>query len=369
MPDVNGIQATMAEAIGIDLKTGKPTSCVTKDPKYLFTNVKKALRILDEQNAVNRYVWYNLPSGLDGQLIERMLYYRGQLAFFYMKETEQFFCLPYALCGNIDVYGRYQKITPLPFTGSASASASNDKQKPWIVGLERAPIYDLLKTLTDPKDHLKAIDNSCVLLHDYTKQMSEIIIPRQQIQDPILDAMSEAFPMARTSLIANSGVKGIRVATENDAENVYETSKQIQNASIAGMPFIPAIGTTEFQNFTDGTALKSEEYLLYMQALDNFRLSLYGLDSSGLFQKKSHMLEAEQNMNAGHARLSYQDGLTLRQAFCDAVNAIWGLGIWCEPSESVLEMDTDGDGKAVDEQDQSGMPSDQPQDFGGTYNE
>lgn len=350
MPDINGIQQQMAEAIGLDLRTGR---AIRSEPITLARDIKKTLRILDEQNAINRYEWFNLPSGLDGQLLERMLYYRGQLAFFYMPETEQFFCLPYALCGTIDVYGRYQKITPLPFTGSASASAT-DNNKPWITGLERAPVYDVMSENVNPLE-------SCVLLGDYSKQMSEIIIPRQSLQDPILDAMSEAFPMARTSLIANCGVKGIRVQTEDDAQNVYDTSRQIQAASVAGKPFIPTIGSTEFQNFTDGTALKSEEYLLYMQALDNFRLSLYGLDSGGLFQKKSHMLEAEQEMNAGHAKLSYHDGLHIRQRFCDMVNAIWGLGIWCEPSESVLAVDTNGDGIASDENDQSGAPGDQPQ--------
>lgn len=359
MPDVNDTQKNMAQAIGYPWKDKKKNK--VRKPITLAADIKKTLRVLDEQNAINRYTWFNLPSGLDGQLIERMLYYRGQLAFFFMPETMSFFCLPYALCGNIDVYGRYQKITPLPFTGSASATATDDPQKPWITGLERTPVYDILKVADDP---LKAMTESCVLIGDYSKQMSEIVIPRQQLQDPILNAMSEAFPMARTSLIANSGVKGIRVATEDDADSVYDTSIQIQDAAVSGNPFIPTIGSTEFQNFTDGSALKSEEYLLYLQALDNFRLSLYGLDSGGLFQKKSHMLEAEQEMNAGHAKLSYQDGLSIRQKFCDTVNAIWGLGIWCEPSEAVLAIDTDGDGKAVDEKDQSGSGSQQPQQYG-----
>ena len=77
--------------------------------------IKKNLRVLDEQNAIHRYVWYDLPPGLDGELIERMLYLRGQLAFFYLEPLNRFYCLPYALAGDIDVYGRYLKITPLIF--------------------------------------------------------------------------------------------------------------------------------------------------------------------------------------------------------------------------------------------------------------
>ena len=350
IPDLNTIIQT-----GVNPKTGLPLKMGICDCQ-LKDNIRKQLRVLDEQNAINRYKWYNLPSGLSGQLLERILYYRGQGAFFFMKENNQFYFLPYTLSGSIDVYGRYMGITPLQFAGGTTSNEKG-KERPWITGLTKKPVYEV-KTEIDLND----FENDCVLLSDYSKQLGEMILPRQSIQDPLLDAMSEAIPLARTSLIANSGVRGMRVQTEDDADQVAIASSAIYKNAMDGRPFVPIVGKTEFQDLTNGTALKSEEYLLYLQALDNYRLSLYGLDSGGLFQKKSHMLEAEQNMNAGHARLAYQDGLTIRQNFCDIVNSIWGLGIWCEPAEAVLEMDTDGDGQAVDKQDQSGqVVGEQPQ--------
>lgn len=350
IPDLNTIIQT-----GVNPKTGLPLKMGICDCQ-LKDNIRKQLRVLDEQNAINRYKWYNLPSGLSGQLLERILYYRGQGAFFFMKENNQFYFLPYTLSGSIDVYGRYMGITPLQFAGGTTSNEKG-KERPWITGLTKKPVYEV-KTEIDLND----FENDCVLLSDYSKQLGEMILPRQSIQDPLLDAMSEAIPLARTSLIANSGVRGMRVQTEDDADQVAIASSAIYKNAMDGKPFVPIVGKTEFQDLTNGTALKSEEYLLYLQALDNYRLSLYGLDSGGLFQKKSHMLEAEQNMNAGHARLAYQDGLTIRQNFCDIVNSIWGLGIWCEPAEAVLEMDTDGDGQAVDKQDQSGQTvGEQPQ--------
>ena len=44
---------------GIDPATGNPTraECVNA----IKTAIKKQLRIIDEQDAVNRVVWYNLP--------------------------------------------------------------------------------------------------------------------------------------------------------------------------------------------------------------------------------------------------------------------------------------------------------------------
>ena len=345
--DVN----TLIQA-GFDPKTGLPNKVDSEDKCLLKENIRKTLRVLDEQNAINRYKWYNLPSSLDGQLLERILYYKGQGMFFYMEANDSFYFLPYALNGTIDVYGRYQGVTPLPFNGSTDNEEG--KEKPWITGLTRKPIYDVLGDEVNNE-----FTEACVLLSDYSKQISQTNISRQILQEPILDAMAEAFPLARTSLIANSGIKGVRVNDEDQKAQVELGSRSITRAALNGKPWIPLVGQIEFQELTEGSALKSEEFLLYMQALDNFRLSLYGLDNGGLFQKKAHMLEAEQDMNAGNIKLVYQDGLTIRQKFCDIVNSIWGLGIWCEASETVVGIDKNLDGEVADNQDQSGIPGEQ----------
>lgn len=346
IPDID----TLIQA-GFDPKIGLPLKMATEDKCMLKEQIRKTLRVLDEQNAINRYKWYNLPSSLDGQLLERILYYKGQGMFFYMETNDTFYFLPYALSGTIDVYGRFQSVTPLPFNGSSSNEEG--KEKPWITGLTRKPVYDVLQELDEE------FTESCVLLSDYSKQISQTNIPRQILQDPILDAMSEAFPLARTSLIAHSGIKGMRVNDEDQKSQVELASKSVTRAALNGKMWIPLVGNIEYQELTDGTALKSEEFLLYMQSLDNFRLSLYGLDNGGLFQKKSHILQAEQDMNGGNVGLVYQDGLTLRQKFCDIVNSIWGLGIWCEASETVTGMDKNLDGEVADNQEQTGIPGEQ----------
>lgn len=271
-----------------------------------------------------------------------------------MPANGKFYFLPYALSGSIDVYGRFMGITPLQFAGGTTSNESG-KEKPWINGLVKTPIYQVPFELTEDM-----VKDGAVLLCDYSKQMGETVIPRQNLQDPLLDIMAEAIPLARTSLIANCGVRGVRVQGQDDALNVLNANKAVEKCALNGQPYVPIQGATEFQELAGNSALKSEEYLLYLQALDNYRLSLYGLATGGLFQKKSHMLEAEQDMNAGHSKLSYDDGLQLRQHFCDIVNSIWGLGIWCEPAESVIQADLNGDGIMVDRQDQSGAPGDQP---------
>lgn len=318
---------------GIDPKTKLPLK-LESAPNELLCGMNTILQNLDKQDAVNRYKWYNLPSNLTGTLLERILYYRGQGMFFYSSTDDTFYFLPYTLDGTIDIYGRYKQVKAMTFGGG-----TDDKDIDTI--FSRVPVYGY-----DDID-LASPTDSCVLLSDYSKGISQTIIPRSQLQQPLLTAMAEAYPLCRTSLISHSGVKGMRVNDDDEATSVTRASNAVTNAALSGKPWIPITSRVEFQDLTSDSALNSEEYLLYMQSLDNFRLSLYGLDSGGIFEKKSHTLAAEQAMNVSTSSIIYQDGLSLRQQFCDLVNAIWGLGIWCEASETV-QGDTNGDGVAQD---------------------
>lgn len=70
-------------------------------------------------------------------------------------------------------------------------------------------------------------------------------------------------------------------------------------------------------------------------------------------------------MNAGKAAIPLNDGLSIRQYFCDIVNCLTGLGISCEIGEAVLSVDMNMDGQAVTDNDQSGMMSGEQPDIGG----
>ena len=54
-------------------------------------------------------------------------------------------------------------------------------------------------------------------------------------------------------------------------------------------------------------------------------------------------------MNVRKTQSALQNGLNLRQQFCMMVNMIWGLGIWCETSETAMG-DKDYNGVAEDNQ-------------------
>ena len=336
LPDIETlIQAGINPETGLPLKFGN-RRCTTKE------DIKREIRINDEKIAVNKYVWYNLPMNLPSQELERMLYYKGQLCFFYLKDLDQFFFMPYALDGTIDFYGRYNTIHPVPMT-SGTTDKGNKAQAEYLESIKLNCVYGV--KLPEEID-INTLTNSAVLLHDYTKQLSQTIIPTQQVNDPIIDLEAECMPFLRTALLTATGVKGVRVPDPDSANEVFEGSKQLQQAAIAAEPYVPIVGSIEFQELADGSTGKAQEFLQAMQAIDNFRLGLHGVPNGGLWDKSQYVNNAQTELNMGGADISLTlyDGLAIRQNFCNIVNSIWGLGIWCEPNEILVNMDLNGDG-------------------------
>lgn len=360
-------------AAGIDPKTGLPLKVTSSAPCNIKENVKRLIRIQDEQDAVNRYTWYNLPDGINGQMLERMLYYKGQLCFFYFEEMNKFYFMPYALDGGIDFYGRYIGVHPIPFSGGTTdeEKALIGKQMTVLSAKKLKPAYDVIAPETLIKEGEAALYNHCVLLKDYTEQLSQNITPRQILNDGIIDVEAECIPYMRTALLRATGVKGMRVGNQDEQSNVTAANISMQQAALNGDVNIPIIGSVDFQELNDGQVGKAEEFMMALQSLDNFRLSTYGLENGGLFQKRQHMLQSEQEMNmagGGSVGLVMQDGLSIRQRFCDIVNSIWGIGIWCDVSETVSGTDKNLDGELSDQQDQSGAAQGS-QPAGGVENE
>lgn len=303
------------------------------------------LRVMDEQDHINRFDWMMLPRGINRILIERILFYRGQAALVYVKEKKEFYFLPF-VGESIDVYGRWKTVRLLPFTGSSSSN--DDGGKSFLDGRTWEPIYDIIDPAELVEDDMY---KKCVIFRDYSQQLSQTVIPRWQLQDPLLQVMAETIPLARTALINNAGVDGVRVNAQDEESSVMAAASAVTKAALNGDRWVPLMGSMDFQELSGRSAGQVQDYLLALQSLDNLRLSLHGLSNGGVFLKNSHMLVAEQKMNDGNASLIYRDGLKNRQWSCDLANSLWGLGMWCEASESVTGFDKDLDGDLIDDED------------------
>lgn len=339
------------------MKTKQPTKQAAKPFGFKAAN-KKLLRINDEQCAVNSIAWFNLPYGIDNILVERVLFYKGQGMLFYLESADKFFFLPYALGSKgIDMYGRFINVTPLPFNGSTS-DTDEEVAKPWIQGLEFDVIYDLPKA-----DHVftkEDLNGKCILISDYSKQISQQVISRQILNDPLIDLEADLLPFARTALLNSTGVQGMRVQGTDEYSNVLAANKMVDAAALAGSRFIPIVGQVDFQELASkGPITNADQFLMTMQSIDNYRLMQHGVDSGGIFQKQAHMLESENQMNAGKSCFAMQDRLANRQQACDLANAWWGIGMWADAAQPAIGVDKDMDGDLYEDK-QEGTYSESP---------
>lgn len=316
----------------------------------------KTLRVMDEQQFITRYKWYNLPHGLTGNLIERILYYCGRGMFFYMEEEDKFYFLPFTFSKSIDYYGRWKEAIPLPFTGS---STSDEQAKSLLSLQKREIVYDFQLENMKWKD----FTGKCVICYDYSKQLSQTILPRQQLNEAIIDYEADMIPYMHTALLNATGVEGVRVNSDDEQAELRVASAGVQNAALNGLKWLPLRGRVDFQSLGVQSASQAQEYLLAMQSMDNFRQMSMGLGDGTLFQTRSHMLQAQADMAIGRTTGIYQDCLDNRQEFANLVNSVFGLGTWCEDPGLEAGYDRSMEGLTTDEN----IPEEQTSE-GGTTN-
>lgn len=309
---------------GINPKTGMPYKVIPSSA--LKEEIRKNLRIKDEQTAVNRYEWDSIPFELSSVEIERFVYYLGTLVAFKLENT--YYLMPYALDGTIDFYGRFNRVHPIPFSNSDNAKRQAE--------LLSSVKLDIIKSKDSP-----LIDSPMgVILNDYTPQRSESIIPRSTLIDAILDMEATMLPYMKTALMNSTGIVGVVAGDSDEVDDINEASGSIDSHAVSQKPWIPILRKLDRQDLTNSGVGKTEDFAMAMQTVENFRLSLYGLDNSGLFTKKEHTNDSEVALNAT-ADFPLQDGLLQRQHFCDTFNKVFGTALSVKISDSAMTSRND----------------------------
>lgn len=331
LPDI----AALIKA-GINPKTGLPYKAIPEGA--LKDEIKKNLRIKDEQTAVNRYTWDSIPFDLSSSEIERFLYYFGQLTGFELEG--KYYLMPYALDGTIDFYGRYNTIHPIPFSNS-----ENKKQQAEILSSVK---LEVVKSVNS-----KVTGKPGVLLYDYTPQRGYDLLARSSIMDAILDLEATMLPYMKTALMNSTGIVGVVANDSDEVDDINEASGSIDSHAIAGKPWIPILRNIDRQDLTNSGVGTSEEFAQAMQTVDNFRLSLYGLDNSGLFTKKEHTNDSENALNSS-PDYPLQDGLLQRKHFAEIFNETFGTNLSVRISDSAQKKAHEEDTLASDDKDKGG---------------
>lgn len=344
LPDLK----TFIEA-GINPKTRLPLKLANPFvmDKELKSNAKRNFRIQDEQRAVNCFKWYNLPAGISSQELERFLYYRYSLCFFYMPELGEFYFMPYTLNGTLDFYQRFNSISPVPMCESDKQGELYKRQlkvlSQYVFKVQKDVIVDA-KEITEEK-----LTKTAVILRDYTNQSGQLGEPRAALNEHLLDIKADCECFLRLNLLIGSGIQAMRVKDADAYTEATNAAQSMYKSAIEGNPYMAIIAPVEFQELQPSSTLKASEFFLAMQSVDNMLLASHGIENTGIYEKQAHILESENQVNSTNVSLTLQDRLNQRQNFCNIVNSIWNLGIWCELSETVSGIDINGDGVNYDE--------------------
>ena len=278
-----------------------------------------------------------------------------------MKDLDQFYFMPYALDGTIDFYGRFNTVHPVPMTSGSEKETDSKHYKEKAALLSNVKL-NIQKDVIVYKEELTEdlLTNSGVILRDYTNQTGQLGEPRYILNDRLIELEADCIPFIRTNLILATGIQGLRV-TDADVGK-FEASmlaQKMYTAALNGEPYTALTANAELQELQPNSTTKASEYFLALQSIDNLLLSTHGLENTGLYEKKAHILESENQVNATNVSLTLADRLAWRQHFCNIVNSIWDLGMWCEVAEPVVGMDMNQDGIPYDENGNAGSSEEQ----------
>lgn len=356
----NGLDLDFSEtrrSLGIPVK-GKMKKRYSRDP--MFENIGKSLSIIDYQQYLTRFKWNNLPEGLDSELFERIMYFSGSAMFFYIKELDRFYFLPYGMSGQgeetgIDFYGRFNKLKPYSFNGSTDGSGEKkaDGKK-----LSKADIYlstqvrDNIKDIpmvASEEEAKKIYENGAVICWDYTPGLAYWNESRNRVSQSYIKYLVKVLIQTKSALINASGFNLFAADGEQDndlmqmqVDAINEDREEGQLAAVVSK----LLGNIE--NIQSNAPAAMQDFWASLQSVDNLRLKSMGIRNDGLQQKSQYQNIQEQSMDINDSMQVYWNSFMERIKFSAIVNSIWGLEIYPEPL--LLPQMNDENPESSDEQ-------------------
>ena len=328
------------------------------DLQKLNLKYDSAVAMFREQNKIEtleRYQWINVPFGLTQDLIERVLFYRGKGVFYYNDNVDKFQFLPFALNGNIDEYGRYLKCNTLPFTGvdddwnkdTKKKKDNKTKQQP-LIYQDLEIVYDLPynKETLEKASKLKTVG---IILNDSSLGISQQPTIRSNYVKPVIHLMATLMQIINTAMFGCADHSLITVESETQLQSINLQIDAINQDIMKGKRFTPVVSPVPITPLKTNNTANLEGLFNTFNSLNNLLKSITGIANAGIFDKKAHLLQEEQDLNGSNADDIYYNGLRLRQEFCLMIQAYYNYPIWCESKralttaqkENVLEGETD----------------------------
>ena len=336
----------------------------SRDP--MFENIGKSLANVDYQQYITRFKWNNLPEGLDSELFEKIMYFSGSAMFFYIKELDRFYFLPYGMAGEkeqtgIDFYGRFNKLKPYSFNGSTDGSG---EEKATGKKVSAADIYlstqvrNNIKDIPFVKDEKEAreiYENGAVICWDYTPGLNYWNVSRNRVSQAYINYLVKVLIQTKSALINASGFNLFATDSESANDLMQMQIDDINEAREEGqLAAVVSKLLGKIENLQSNAPAAMADFWSSLQSVDNLRLKTMGIRNDGVQQKSQYQNIQEQSVDINDSLQVYWNSFMERIKFSAIVNSIWGLEIYPEPLLLPQQGQPQGEGQeAIDEGDQS----------------
>ena len=370
----NGLDLDFTEtkkALGIPVKS-KDKYMYSIDP--MFEKLGVSIKYIDYQQFLTRFKWNNLPEGMDSELIERILYFSGSAMFFYIKELNRFYFLPYGMSGEntevgIDFYGRFNRLKPYSFNGSTDGGGEKKADGKRITRSDlylSTQIRDNIKDIPmveSEEEARKIYENGAVICWDMTPQLAYAVDSRNRISQSYVKYIVQILIQTKSALINSSGFNLFSTDTEASTDIMQLQIDAINADREKGkLSAVVSNALGKIENLQSNAPSAMGDFWNSLVSADNLRLKSMGIRNDGLVQKSQYQNIQEQSIDINDAMQVYWNAFMERVKFSAIVNSIWGLGIYPEPlllpdmqqQGNGEEQPTEGEQKGDDSQAQEG---------------
>jgi len=274
---------------------------------------------------VSRFQWNNLPKGLNGNIIETMAYYKGQLAFF--KVASQYYILPFVYTGQINHYGIQEKLIPISFNGTVE----DDKNKVTkFAGEKTAYVYEK-SGMDEPIESVAVVLKSGSSL--YLNQAVATVVATNELRNKLV----ENLIIIRNNMILSQPMKYVSVPNESAAKSLQQQIDNLIYDILNGNIINTVVGSlTSTDINTEAPTMQPQQLWQSFASLDNLRMEYLGILNNGVFEKRERFLSDEVAGKQTVAKLLLTDDLVNRKIFCQLVNKIYNLNISVEINPEIL---------------------------------
>lgn len=318
---------------------------VAGNPIDYNLNYDSLLAIIVEQNRIEtleRYMWVNVPFGITQDIIERLLYYRGRGVFYFNKDVGKFQFLPYAPYKFMDEYGRFTSCASLQFTGTSETQKNGGiggSKKPHTAIKEYISLVYDLPYSPEMIQAARSGETIGIILNDSSVGLSQQPIIRSNYVMPICRMMATLIQIINTAMFGAADHSLVELTSEGELQSFNQQVDAINQDILHSRRFTGVVGQMPITPIKSSSTHDLEGLFNTFNSLTNFLKSITGIANPGVFDKKAHLLQEEQQLNGSNADDIYYNGLRVRQEFCLMVQAYYGYPIWCESKRNMTEAE------------------------------